>query len=291
MHHPEKIKEITIINDFGGEDKMKRLSYLFYIICLMVLISGCGKATNAGEDKDTLVIATNPSFNGFPEILEFIKPKLKEEGIDLKIEYVNDIIQPNELVHDKSVDANAFQHIPYMEAYNKQHGTNLVAAIKVLAWPSGLYSKRYKDIKDVPDGATISIPQDPSNNGRALDFLAKHGFIKLKEGVGLQATKKDIIENKRNFKIIELDQGMSAKSLDDVDLAFILGGYQTAVGLHLKDALLAEDSSSEFIGVITTRPDNQNDEKIQKLKKVLHTPEVKKFIEETFHGDIIPVFE
>jgi len=191
---------------------MKRLSYLIYIICLMVLISGCGKATNASEDKDTLVIATNPSFNGFPEILEFIKPKLKEEGIDLKIEYVNDIIQPNELV-------------------------------------------------------------------------------KLKEGVGLQATKKDIIENKRNFKIIELDQGMSAKSLDDVDLALILGGYQTAVGLHLKDALLAEDSSSEFIGVITTRPDNQNDEKIQKLKKVLHTPEVKKFIEETFHGDIIPVFE
>ncbi|MGF9714304.1 MetQ/NlpA family ABC transporter substrate-binding protein [Paenibacillus naphthalenovorans] len=272
---------------------MNRISFFSLIISLMVLVSGCGQAaTNAGEEKgNTLVIATNPSFNGFPEILEYIQPKLKEQGIDLKIQFVNDIIQPNELVNDKSVDANAFQHIPYMESYNKQHGTQLVAAIKVLAWPSGLYSNRYKNINDIPDGATISIPQDPSNNGRALDFLAQHGFIKLKEGVGLSATKKDIIENKRNFKIVELDQGMSAKSLDDVDLAFILGGYQTAVGLHLKDALLAEDSTSEFIGVITTRADNQNDEKIEKLKTVLHSPDVKKFIETTFEGDIIPVFE
>jgi len=270
---------------------MKRISYFSLIISLILLISGCGQATNVTEEKDTLVIATNPSFNGFPEILKYIQPKMKKEGIDLKIKYVNDIIQPNELVNDKSVDANAFQHIPYMEAYNKQHGTHLVAAIKVLAWPSGLYSKRYKNIKDIPDGATISIPQDPSNNGRALYFLTQHGFIKLKKGVGLSATQKDIIENKRHFKIIEVDQGMSAKSLDDVDLAFILGGYQTAVGLHLKDALLAEDSKSKFVGVITTRPDNVNDKKIQKLKKILHSSDVKQFIEQKFHGDIIPVFK
>lgn len=270
---------------------MKKLSFLALVICLLVLASGCGNSTSANTKNSTLVIATNPSFIGFPEILKHIQPTLKKDGINLKIKYVNDIIQPNALVWDKSVDANAFQHIPYMEAYNKQHGTKLVAAIKVLAWPAGLYSKKYKSIKNIPAGATISIPQDPSNEGRALYFLQQHGFIKLKKGLGLSATKNDIIENKRNFKIIEVDQGMSAKSLNDVDFAFILGGYQEAAGLHLKDAVIKEGPTSPFVGVITTRPENKNDKKINKLRAVLHSADVKHFIENKFHGDVIPVFK
>lgn len=262
----------------------------FLLIIFVIFLSACG-AQASENSEDTLVIAVNPSYNGFPEIFEFIKPKLEEQGITLDIELVNDIIQPNLLVEDGTVDANAFQHIPYMESYNEQNNSDLVGAIKVLAWPSGLYSSKYDKIEDVPDGATISIPQDPSNNGRALDFLDKHGFIKLKENVGLEARIHDIEENERNFNIIELDQGMSVQSLEDVDLAFILGGYQTQAGLHLSDALLAEDSNSEFIGVITTKKENANSEKINILREVLHTDEVREFIDEEFEGDIIPVFE
>lgn len=273
----------------GVNKIMKRLITILMICLSIFLISGCSEETAANNKTLKIIVGTGGP--GFKEVLEFVEPKVEKEGLTLDIIHSTDIIQPNVALNNGEIDANAIQHIPYMESFNKQNDADLVGAIKIIAWPSGLFSNKYKKIEDIPDGATISIPQDPSNLGRALFFLDQHGFIKLKEGVGLEATAKDIVENKRNFKLVELEQAMQANALDDVDLAFILGGYIQTVGLSIKDALIAEGDQSEFIGVIATKAENKDDERIKILEKALHSDETKKFIEEEFKGEIIPVFE
>ncbi|MNJ55860.1 D-methionine-binding lipoprotein MetQ precursor [compost metagenome] len=226
------------------------------------------------------------------EILELVQPLLKEEGVNLEIVVLSDNIQPNDALANKEVDVNFFQHVPYMEQYNQNKNANLVAVQPIYHAIYGAYSKRYKSMEELPEGAVIAIANDPSNIGRSLDMLDKAGVIKLKEGVGINATQADIIENEKSYKFEEVDLLMLARMLDDVDLALMTPAYASPLGLTpKKDALLTETAESDFAITLVAREDNQDSEAVQKLAKVMSGPEVKQFLQENYDEIAIPAFE
>ncbi|MHA0857367.1 MetQ/NlpA family ABC transporter substrate-binding protein [Paenibacillus sp. CMAA1364] len=263
---------------------------------MMLVISGCGKNNDqnkevaAKEEVVTLKIAT--LIPPMTEVLELVKPLLKEDGIHLEIVVLTDNIQPNNALANKEVDANFFQHVPYMELYNENNDTELVAVEPIYNAIYGAYSKEYKNIDDVPEGATVAIANDPSNIGRSLVMFEKNGLIKLKEGVGIQATQADIIENKKNFKFTEVDLLMLARTIDDVDLVAMTPAYAKPLGLTpKKDALISEGNDSDFVITLVARKDNVDSEPIQKLAKRMTSPEVKQFFKDNYDEIAVPAFE
>ncbi|MBW4838964.1 MAG: ABC transporter substrate-binding protein, partial [Paenibacillaceae bacterium] len=204
---------------------------------------------------------------------------------------LSDNIQPNDALANKEVDANFFQHVPWMEEYNKNKNATLVPVQPVYHAVYGAYSKRYKSMEELPDGATIVIANDATNGGRSLDMLDKAGVIKLKEGVGIQATLADIVENSHNYKFEEVDLLMLARMLDDADLVLMTPAYASPLGLTpKKDALLTETVESAFAITLVARQDNQDSEPIQKLAKAISSPEVKKFLEDNYNEIALPAF-
>ena len=227
------------------------------------------------------------------EILNFVKPQLKAEGIDLQVREFSDYIQPNAAVEDKQLDANYFQHQPYLDSYNKDRKSSIVAVPngKVHIEPFGAYSKRIKAVSELKEGALIAIPNDPSNTGRALLLLQSQGLIELKDPKNITATPIDIVKNPRNLKFRQLEAALLPRALDDVDLSLINTNYAIEAKLNpSKDALFLESGSSHYANFIAARKDRANDASIQKLVKALHTPEVKKFIQDKYKGAIIPAF-
>lgn len=227
------------------------------------------------------------------EILNFVKPQLKAQGVDLQVREFSDYIQPNAAVEDKQLDANFFQHQPYLDSYNKDRKSSIVAVPggKVHVEPFGAYSKKIKSISELKDGATIAIPNDPSNAGRALLLLQKQGLITLKDPRVITSTPIDIVKNTKKLKFRELEAALLPRALDDVDLALINTNYAIEAKLNpTKDALFIESADSPYANFVAARRDRINDTAIQKLVKALHTPEVKKFIEEKYKGAIVPAF-
>ncbi len=227
------------------------------------------------------------------EILNFVKPQLKAQGVDLQVREFSDYIQPNAAVEDKQLDANFFQHQPYLDSYNKDRKSSIVAVPggKVHVEPFGAYSKKIKSISELKDGATIAIPNDPSNAGRALLLLQKQGLITLKDPRVITSTPIDIVKNTKKLKFRELEAALLPRALDDVDLALINTNYAIEAKLNpTKDALFIESADSPYANFIAARRDRINDPSIQKLVKALHTPEVKKFIEDKYKGAIVPAF-
>ena len=227
------------------------------------------------------------------EILNFVKPRLKAEGVDLQVREFSDYIQPNAAVEDKQLDANFFQHQPYLDSYNKDRKSSLVAVPngKVHVEPFGAYSKKIKAVSELKDGATIAIPNDPSNAGRALILLQKQGLITLKDPANITATPIDIAKNPKKLKFRELEAALLPRALQDVDLALINTNYAIEAKLNpTKDALFIEGSDSPYANLIAARADRANDPSIAKLVKALHTPEVKKFIQDKYQGAIAPAF-
>ncbi|WP_343593382.1 MetQ/NlpA family ABC transporter substrate-binding protein [Paracidovorax wautersii] len=227
------------------------------------------------------------------EILNFVKPQLKAEGVDLQVREFSDYIQPNAAVEDKQLDANFFQHQPYLDSYNKDRKSSIVAVPggKVHVEPFGAYSRKIKSISELKDGATIAIPNDPSNAGRALLLLQKQGLITLKDPRVITSTPIDIVKNTKKLKFRELEAALLPRALDDVDLALINTNYAIEAKLNpTKDALFIESADSPYANFVAARRDRINDPAIQKLVKALHTPEVKKFIEEKYKGAIVPAF-
>lgn len=278
--------------------------WMLTLSILMVVLAGCGKQADSGaankdaapaespqqQEEVTLKIAT--LIPPMTEILELVQPLLKEEGVNLEIVVLSDNIQPNDALANKEVDVNFFQHVPYMEQYNQNKNANLVAVQPIYHAIYGAYSKRYKSMEELPEGAVIAIANDPSNIGRSLDMLDKAGVIKLKEGVGINATQADIIENEKNYKFEEVDLLMLARMLDDVDLALMTPAYASPLGLTpKKDALLTETAESDFAITLVAREDNQDSEAVQKLAKVMSGPEVKQFLQENYDEIAIPAFE
>ncbi len=227
------------------------------------------------------------------EILNFVKPRLKAQGVDLQVREFSDYIQPNAAVEDKQLDANFFQHQPYLDSYNKDRKSSLVAVPdgKVHVEPFGAYSKKIKSVSELKDGATIAIPNDPSNAGRALILLQKQGLITLKDPKNITATPIDIARNPKKLKFRELEAALLPRALQDVDLALINTNYAIEARLNpTKDALFIEGSDSPYANLIAARADRANDPAIAKLVKALHTPEVKKFIQDKYQGAIVPAF-
>ena len=227
------------------------------------------------------------------EILNFVKPQLKTQGIDLQIREFSDYVQPNAAVEDKQLDANFFQHQPYLDSYNKDRKSSLVVVPngKVHVEPFGAYSSKIKNIKDLKDGASVAIPNDPSNGGRALILLAKQGLIELKDPKSLTPTPLDITKNPKKLKFKELEAPLLPRALADVDLALINTNYAIEAKLNpTKDALFIEGSDSPYTNIVAARGDRANGADIAKLMNALHTPEVKKFIQDKYKGAVVPAF-
>ncbi|ACX63641.1 MetQ/NlpA family ABC transporter substrate-binding protein [Paenibacillus sp. FSL H8-0457] len=276
----------------------KKLSLL--LLTLMLALAGCGQqpakdeapesAAPEGKEEVTLKVAT--LIPPMTEVLELVKPMLKEEGINLDIRILSDNVQPNNALAHNEVDANFFQHVPYMEEYNANNGSELVPVTPIYNAVFGAYSKKYKTIEELPDGATIAIPNDPSNIGRSLVMFEKNGLIELKEGVGIQATQADIVENPHQYKFTEVDLLMLARTLDDVDMVAMTPAYAKPLGLTpKKDALVTEGNDSDFTITLVARKDNVDSEPIQKLAQAMTSPEVKKFFEENYSEIALPAFE
>ena len=227
------------------------------------------------------------------EILNFVKPQLKAQGLDLQVKEFSDYVQPNAAVEDKQLDANFFQHQPYLDSYNKDRKSSLVAVPngKIHVEPFGAYSSKIKNVKDLKDGATVAIPNDPSNGGRALILLAKQGLIELKDPKSLTPTPLDVVKNPKKLKFKELEAPLLPRALADVDLALINTNYAIEAKLNpTKDSLFLESGSSHYANFIAARKDRANDPSILKLVKALRSPEVKKFIQDKYKGAIIPAF-
>tara|TARA_Y100001949_G_scaffold128033_1_gene109521 strand:+ start:9587 stop:10360 length:774 start_codon:yes stop_codon:yes gene_type:complete len=225
------------------------------------------------------------------EILEFVKPQLTEQGVDLNVKVFTDYVQPNIQVSEKRLDANFFQHQPYLDEFNKGKGTELVSVAGVHIEPFGAYSSKHKSLDELPKGATVVIPNDATNGGRALLLLQKAGVITLKDGAGITATPKDIAENPKNIKIRELEAATLPRVLTQVDLALINTNYALEAKLNpTEDALFIEGNDSPYVNILVARPDNKDSAAMQKLIEALHSEEVKQFINEKYKGAVVPAF-
>lgn len=236
----------------------------------------------------TLKVGASPLVTG--DILEFVKPALAKKGINLKIIEFTDYIQPNLALADKEIDANLFQHKPFMDKFCQDRGLKLMALPGIFIAPIALYSKKIKDVKELKKGDTITIPNDPTNGGRALQLLAGAGLLKLKEGVGHAATVEDIIDNPLRLRIVEVEAATLPRTLDDARAAVINQTYALPAGLNpVKDSLLIESKDSPYANMVAIRTGDNRPELVE-LNNALHTPEVKQFILEHYKGSLIPSF-
>lgn len=225
------------------------------------------------------------------EILEFVKPQLTEQGVDLNVKIFTDYIQPNAQVAQKAMDANFFQHQPYLDEFNKGRGTDLVAVTGVHLEPLGAYSSKIKSLNELGNGANVVVPNDATNGGRALLLLQKYGLIRLKDQSNILATTKDIVENPKGLKIRELEAATIPRVLTQVDLALINTNYALEAKLDpSKDALFIEGNDSPYVNILVARPDNKDSPAMQKLAAALHSPELKQFITEKYKGAVLPAF-
>ncbi len=270
--------------------KAKKLLTLVSIAVLSLGLIACGsnkEKEKAGDDK-TIVVGA--SANPHSEILNnAVKPTLEKEGYKLDVKVFNDYVLPNKGLSEKSLDANFFQHVPYLEEYNKKNDTDLEYTVKVHLEPMGIYSDKIKNLSELKEGALIAVPNDPTNESRALQLLAKEGIIKVADKKLL--TKNDITENPKNVKIKELAAEQLPSALKDVDIAVINSNYALQAKINpTKDAIAIESKDSPYANVIAVRPDNKNSDKIKALNKAITSPEVKKYIEDNYKGAIIPSF-
>ncbi|WP_186565273.1 MetQ/NlpA family ABC transporter substrate-binding protein [Lawsonibacter celer] len=247
--------------------------------------------TPSGETV-TLKVGASPTPHA--EILAVVKDLLAEQGIQLEVVEFTDYIQPNLAVEEGEIDANYFQHITYMNNFNAENGTHLVSVADVHYEPFGIYAGKTASLAELQDGATIGVPNDPTNGGRALLLLQEQGLITLKEDVGLEPTKLDIAENPHNYDIQELEAAQLPRSLDSLDLAVINGNYAIQAGLKVSDALAIESAEgtagTAYVNVLAVKEGREDDPAIQALAAALCSQEVKEFIGQTYGGAVVAVF-
>ena len=252
-------------------------------------LAGCGKSTSA-DDK---VIKVAASATPHAEILEQAKPLLEAKGYDLQVTVFDDYVQPNEVVESGDFDANYFQHIPYLESFNEEKGTHLVNAGGIHYEPFGIYPGTKASLDELADGDSIAVPNDTTNEARALLLLQDNGIITLKEDTGLTATKNDIVENPYNVDIVELEAAQVPRVKDEVAFMVLNGNYALEAGFSVaKDAIAYEKADSEaaktYVNVIAVKEGNENSDKIKALVEVLTSQEIKDYINNTYDGAVIP---
>ena len=247
--------------------------------------------TAATGELETVTVGASPAPHA--EILEAAKDAMAAKGYDLEIvEYV-DYVQPNLALESGDLDANYFQHITYLEDFNAERGTHLVSAGSIHYEPFGIYAGKTASLEELADGAQVAVPNDATNEARALLLLEAQGLIKLQDGAGLPATKNDIVENPKNLDIVEIEAAQIPRSLSSVNVAVINGNYAIDAGLSVADALAVEASDSEaaekYANVVAVQEGHENDPAIQALVEVLKSDEIKDFIETTYAGAVVPL--
>ena len=257
-------------------------------VVLVSSLTACGKS----EDKEkTIKVAASATPHA--EILEKAKPLLEKKGYKLEVKVFDDYVQPNEVVESGDFDANYFQHIPYLESFNEEKGTHLVNAGGIHYEPFGIYPGTKKSLDDIADGDSIAVPNDTTNEARALMLLQDNGIITLKDGAGLEATVNDIEENPHNIKIVELEAAQVARVVDETAYVVVNGNYALQAGFSVgKDALASEKSDSEaaktYVNVIAVKEGNEDSDAIKALIEVLKSDDIKDYINETYDGAVVP---
>ena len=269
----------------------KLLAVIATALFAVVALAGCGSSTDTASSEKT-VLKVGATAVPHAEILEQIKPELAKEGVDLQIIEFNDYVQPNEVVESGDFDANYFQHIPYLESFNEEKGTHLVNAGGIHYEPFGIYPGTKSSLDDLAEGDTIAVPNDTTNEARALLLLQDNGLIKLKDGAGLTATVNDIAENPHNIKIVELEAAQVARVTGETAFVVLNGNYALQAGYSVKkDELAYEASDSEaaktYVNIIAVKEGNEDSDAIKALVKVLKSDDIKKFIDEKYDGAVI----
>ncbi|WP_279128767.1 MetQ/NlpA family ABC transporter substrate-binding protein [Helicobacter winghamensis] len=265
----------------------------FGALLVAAIFSGCDSKTESktsanSQGTEKIIVGATPEPHAM--ILEQIKPLLAKDGIEIEIKEFTDYVTPNKSLDDGSLDANFFQHKPYLDSFNKEHKTNLVSVAGIHIEPMGIYSKNIKNLDELKEGDLISLPNDPSNGARALRILEKNGLIKLKDGVEL-ASVQDIVENSKGLKFKEMDAPQLARALGDVSASVINTNFALLAGLNpLNDAIAIEDKDSPYANILVVKAGNENNPNIQKLISALQSEEVRKFIMDTYKGAILPSF-
>lgn len=291
--------------------KRKVLSLFAVLLALGLFLAACGTGASSAPAQSTaksaaqstslaptpksaptapakkLVVGASPAPHA--EILELIVPILKEQGIELEVKVFNDYILPNVAVSDGSLDANYFQHLPYLENYNEENGTELVNAGGIHIEPLGVYPGKLKSLDEIASGASVGIPNDPTNEARALALLNTLGLIELNEGAGLLATPKDIVNNPHNLKFTELEAAQLPVTLPDFDFAVINGNYAVEAGIG-QTVLATEGAESPYVNVIAVQSGNEASPEIKALLTALQSEEVREFIKVRYGGIVVPVF-
>lgn len=274
---------------------MKKKLLALVLGTLLVLV-GCGKkeanapAENKSAEKETITIGVSPVPH--EEIINALKDKFEEANLDVKVVVFDDYVQPNIQTNSGDLDANFFQHKPYLDTFNKEQGTDLVSIGAVHLEPLGAYSDKIKELSELKEGGHIIIPNDATNGARALLLLQDQGLIKLKDGVDILATEKDIVENPKNLEIVAMEAANIPNVYKDADLAIINSNYALGAGLDpAKDALVIESAENNpYANIVAVKKEREGEEKFKKLMEVLQSDACKKYIEETYKNSIIPAF-
>lgn len=276
---------------------LKQIFVISTAIVLVLALAACSSPAQPEAQDDpsnepkTVTLKVGATAVPHAEVLNFVKPELANEGIDLEVQEFSDYTQLNPALDSKELDANYFQHIPYLDSYNEGAGSNLVTIAKVHIEPLGIYSETITNIEDVTDKAVVAIPNDATNGGRALLLLEKAGLITLKDDAGLSATVLDITDNPKQLDIKELDAASLPRTLGEVDIAVINTNYALSAELNPKDdAIFIEDKDSPYVNVLVARAEDQNNEALKKLAQALNTEAVRKFIDDTYEGAVVPAF-
>ncbi|MDD5995076.1 MAG: MetQ/NlpA family ABC transporter substrate-binding protein [Clostridiales bacterium] len=278
--------------------RKKLISVVLITTLIAGVLTGCGSGKESNNSQEATqtsetTLKVGASLTPHAEILEKAKPILAKEGVNLEIVKIEDTVTPNTGLVEKSLDANFFQHQPYLDDFNKENKTDLVSAGAVHYEPFGIYAGKVKDLSALPEGATVAVPNNVTNEARALLLLQQEGLLKLKDGVDIKATINDIVENTKNIKFKEIAPEQLVRSLPDVDVAVINGNYAIEGGLHVKDAMAVESNQSvaakTYANIIAVRKEDQENEAVKKLVTVLQSEEIKKYINDTYDGAVVPI--
>lgn len=257
------------------------------------VISGCGgdkkPAASSAAVKNEISVGITPGYS--EQVMEYAAKEAAKQGLTVNIKTFSDYVTPDQALSAGDIDLNSFQHGPFLQAFNEKNGTHLVSIGNTYLAPLRVYSNKITSIKDVPDGAKVSIPNDPSNGGRALLLLDHNGLLKLKPGTDpTKATINDIAENPKKLEIIELEAAQLPRSLDDVTISVINAGYAKSANLDSKKALATEDNTSPYVNIIAAREQDKDNPTYQKFVKIFQSDNVRKYINDNFSDGLVPAF-
>lgn len=273
---------------------MKKTILLLTLSFVLLLLSACGSSEESEESaplsEDKLVIGVTAGPH--EEILEVAAEVAAEDGLEIEMQVFSDYVLPNTALDQGDLDLNIYQHAPFMEQFNEDHGTNLVAVGETILAPLGIYSEKYQSLDEISDGALFGMPNDPVNGSRALLILEREGIIELAEGVEENATINDVTSNPKNLEFIELEAAQIPKQLGEVDFAAINTNYALSAGINPKeDSLTIESTDSPYVNYIVAREENANDPVVEKFVNAYQSDRVKEFIEEEYEGSMLPGWE